>query len=76
MCAYFCFVSSETKRIYLDVTVNNLNSEVKWPIKTEFVIENLNICEMTKQKPEVSANHNADKQKAKEMGDKYDGLTI
>ena len=45
-CMIFCFVSSETKRIYFDFTVNYLHSEVEWPIKTEFVIENLNIYEM------------------------------
>ena len=33
----FCFVSSETKRIYFDFRVNYLHNEVEWPIKTEFV---------------------------------------
>ena len=42
----FCFVSSETKPICFDFAVNYLHSEVEWPIKTEFVIENLNIYEM------------------------------
>ena len=45
----FGFVSSETKRIYFDFGVNYLHSGVEWPIKTEFVIENLNIYEMRKQ---------------------------
>ena len=43
---FFGFVSSETKRIYFDFRVNYLHSEVEWPIKTKFVIKNLNIYEM------------------------------
>ena len=35
------------KRIYFDF--NYLHSEVEWPTKTEFVIENLNIYEMWKR---------------------------
>ena len=44
-----CFVFSETKRIYFEFRVNYLHSELEWPIKTEFVIGNINICEIEKQ---------------------------
>ena len=42
----FHFLRNETYRMYFDFRVNYLNSKVVWPIKTEFVIENLNIYEM------------------------------
>ena len=45
----FCFVSSETKRIYFNFRVNYLHSEIECPIKTEFVIGNLNVCEKQKK---------------------------
>ena len=45
------------------------NHEVAWPIKTEFVIENLNIYEI-----QIIANDNAAKHKikGKEMVNKYE----
>ena len=45
---YF-FVSFPEKRTYFDFRVNYLDSEVEWPIKTEFVIENVNLYEKQKQ---------------------------
>ena len=42
----FCFVSSETKRIYFGLRVNYLHSGVKWPIE---IVCNVNILEVEKQ---------------------------
>ena len=46
MSLFFCFVSSETKRIYFGFRVNYLHNGVNWPIALEFVIENVNILEL------------------------------
>ena len=52
--------------------MNYLHSEVEWPIKTEFVIGNLNIFEIQKQTCEhvnlKYSNHNADKHKGEGNG--------
>ena len=60
------------KYIYFDFRVNYLhNHEDERPIKTEFVIENLNIYEIQKQTCESSQITMLTTTKAKEMVNKY-----
>ena len=68
----YCFNSSETKRIYFDFKLNYLHSDVEWPIKTVFVIGNLNIYEMQKISKIIMLTNT----KAKEMDHKYEVLII
>ena len=79
--SYLCPFLLVSKRIYFDVRVNYLHCEVEWSIKTEFVIENLNIHEMQKQTCEhVNLKYRKiimlTNTKAKEMGHKYEVMTI
>ena len=59
--------------MYFDFRVNYLhNHELERPMKTEFVIENLNIYQIilsdTKIELRIVANHNAEKHKSKRNG--------